>query len=265
MDITVFWSNPSAWGIGLAVIFGAVWLASLAPLGWRGPWSWLILVVGALLFSPLLAWVQIPFQNLIGDWLVSFFGVETFETWLFLMAVPLILLSGLIQEGAKLVPVVVYWWRKGRNIDPKLGLSIGAMVGVGFGIFEAQFFHNGIFASGWSWGLVELYGVMALAGFWERFFTIAFHTAASALAGWGLAKGWGWQFYLLVSFFHFLLNYLIVFVQKGMLTSFQAEILIAIGAVAVFGVVLWLRWWRTVVLAEGEVAPPEAGLSPPEA
>jgi len=50
---------------------------------------------------------------------------------------------------AKMVPVPVYWWRSGKNIDPKLGLVIGAVAGAGFGIFEGQWQHNVIFASGW--------------------------------------------------------------------------------------------------------------------
>ena len=169
------------------------------------------------------------------------------------MGIPVVLLSGLVQEGAKLLPSVVYWWHKGRNIDPKLGLSIGAMAGAGFGIFEAQWIHNTIFASGWSWEWVELHGVMALAGFWERFFAIAFHIAVCALAGWGLAKGWGWQFYLLVSFLHFLMNYSVLFFHKGIITLLQTQILIAIFAAIIFGVALWLRWRKSVELVESEV------------
>lgn len=254
----MFFANPSAWGIGLALIFGAVWLASLSPLRWRSPWLWLILVVGAILFSPIIAWVQVPLQNLTGGWFIRRFGMESYQSQLLLTGIPVVLLSGLVQEGAKLLPPVVYWWRKGRGIDPKLGLSIGAMAGVGFGIFEAQWLHNTIFAAGWSWEWVELHGVMALAGFWERFFTIAFHTASCALAGWGLAKGWGWQFYLLASLLHFLLNYSALLAHKEILTVLQVEILIAVGVLILFGVVLWLRWRKPAVLAEAELAPPEA-------
>ena len=68
--------------------------------------------------------------------------------WLLLAGIPAILLSGLVQEGSKLVPVVVYWWRKGRNIDPKLGLAIGAVAGLGLGVFEAVWAHNHIFPRG---------------------------------------------------------------------------------------------------------------------
>lgn len=241
MDIGLFFANPSVWGIGLALIFGAVWLASLAPLKWRSHWLWLIFLGGAILFAPSIAWIQSPLQNLTGGWFIDRFGLETYQSKLLLMGIPVVLLSGLVQEGAKLIPPVLYWLRKGRNIDPKLGLSIGAMAGAGFGVFEAQWIHNTIFAAGWSWEAVQLSGLIALAGFWERFFTIAFHTASCALAGWGLSRGWGWQFYLLVSFLHSLLNYFALLFHREIVTALQIEIIIAVFVVIIFGVVLWLR------------------------
>jgi uncharacterized membrane protein YhfC len=135
----------------------------------------------------------------------------------------------------------------------KLGLAIGAVAGAGFGIFEAQWIHNVIFAAGWNWEVVQNSGVIALAGFWERFFTVAFHTAVSALAGYGLAKGWGWQFYLLAAFLHALTNYGAVLFGTGVITIVQVEIYIAVIAVLVTAVVLWLRWRKPVELAELEV------------
>jgi RsiW-degrading membrane proteinase PrsW (M82 family) len=167
-----------------------------------------------------------------------------------LASIPQILLTGLVQEGAKLVPVVVYWWRSGRSIDPKLGLVIGAVAGAGFAIFEAQWAHNLIFASGWTWASVQAGGFMALIGFWERFFTIAGHVAFSALAGYGLARGRGWQFYLIASALHALLNYSIILLQVETLSILQAEIYIAVVAVAISVWALWLRWRRTADMAQ---------------
>jgi RsiW-degrading membrane proteinase PrsW (M82 family) len=162
-----------------------------------------------------------------------------------------------VQEGAKLVPVVVYWWRSGKNIDPKLGLIIGAVAGAGFAIFEAQWAHNQIFASGWTWEAVQTYGFWALAGFWERFFTAAAHIAFSALAGYGLARGWGWRFYLVASVLHGLLNYGAVLWQAELLTNIQVEIYIAVLAVLVMAWALWLRWRRGMVTAEPTISSPE--------
>ncbi len=168
--------------------------------------------------------------------------------------IPGILYSGLVQEGSKLVPVVTYWWRKGRSIDPKLGLAIGAVAGLGLGIFEAVWAHNTVFAFGWTWEAVQTGGLVALAPFWERFFTVAFHVAASALAGYGLAKGWGWQFYLLAASLHGFLNYSVVLLRSGIITVIQIEIYAAVVAVLVTAVVLWLRWRKPGELVESELS-----------
>jgi len=243
-------ANPSILGIGLAVAFGAIWLAPYWTPILKKPWAWAVLVSSAILTWSAVAFIQIPLQAWSGQALNYFWSQEVLIGWLLLAGIPAILLTGLVQEGSKLVPVVVYWWRKGRNIDPKLGLAIGAVAGVGFGVFEAQWVHNTIFAAGWNWETVQTGGLVALAGFWERFFAVAFHTAASALAGYGLAKGWGWQFYLLAAFLHAFLNYSVLFLQSGLLSLVQVEIFIAVWAVLVTGGALWLRWRKLAVVAE---------------
>jgi len=241
-----FFQNPSALGIGLAIAFGAIWLAAYRPPLIKRPWFWAVLVSSAILTLAALSFIQIPLQNWTGLAQMHFWSQEVLERWILLAAIPQIFLSGLVQEGAKLVPVVVYWWRSGKNIDPRLGLAIGAVAGAGFGIFEAQWQHNFIFASGWTWGAVQAGGFMALSGFWERFFAVAAHTAFSALAGYGLARGWGWQFYLIASVLHGLLNYSVVLVHAGLFTALHMEIYVAVLAVLVTAWALWLRWRKTV-------------------
>ena len=90
----------------------------------------------------------------------------------------------------------------------------------------------------------------SLAPFWERFFSVAFHTAISALAGYGLAKGWGWQFYLIASVAHAFINYGVVLLQAQVMTVIQVEVFIAVVALAVMVIALWLRWRKTEVMAE---------------
>ena len=240
-------------GIGLAIVFGAVWFTPYWTPILKRPWAWAVLVASAILAWVAVAFIQIPLQFWSGQALNHFWSQEVLVRWLLLAGIPAVLLSGLVQEGAKLVPVVVYWWRKGRNIDPRLGLAIGAVAGAGLGIFEAQWVHNTIFAAGWSWEAVQTGGLVALAGFWERFFTVAFHTAVSALAGYGLAKGWGWQFYLLASFLHAFANYSAVLFQSGLITIIQVEIFVAVWAMLVTGGVLWLRWRKPAEVVTSEV------------
>ena len=242
MDITAFFSNPSAWGIGLAVIFGIVWTASLKPSGLRRPTFWIVLLAGAVLFAPAIAWIQSPLQSQVGTAIIKAMGLPSYQNELLWAGIPVILLSGLVQEGAKLLPVVAFWLFKHRELDPQSALIIGAVTGVGFGVFEAQWVLNGVFASGWSWANFQAYGFIGIAAFPERFFTVAFHTASTALAGWGLARGKGWQFYLLASFLHFIVNYGVILSAKDVFTSAQVEIYVYVVAALVFSAVLWLRY-----------------------
>ena len=247
-----FFQNPSAWGVGLAIAFGVVWLAGYRPPLFKKPGLWAVLAGSAFFTLVAICFVQIPLQIWSGQALNHFWSQETLMRWLLLASIPSMLLTGLVQEGAKLVPVVVYWWRSGRNIDPKLGLVIGAVAGAGFAIFEAQWAYNLIFASGWTWASVQAGGFMALLGFWERFFTIAGHVALSALAGYGLARGRGWQFYLIASALHALLNYSIVLLQVETLSILHAEIYIAGVAAGVTAWALWLRWRKGTATTEPE-------------
>lgn len=237
-----WFANPSLLGIGLAILFGAIWLAGYWPALFKRHWLWAVLVGSALLSLSAVSFIQIPLQYWSGMALLRFWSNDVLMQWLLLSAIPPVLLSGLVQEGSKLVPVVVYWWRSGKSIDPTMGLVIGAVAGAGLGIFEAVWVHDKILAAGWTWAAVQTIGLVALAGFWERFFTVAFHIAVSALAGYGLARGWGWQFYLLASFLHGFVNYSAVLMLAKVFSVVQVEIFVAVVAVLVTLVALWLRW-----------------------
>jgi RsiW-degrading membrane proteinase PrsW (M82 family) len=231
--------------IGIGILFGAIWLTPYWPPMIRRPGLWIVAITSAFLTWAAIAFIQIPLQQWTGQALLYFWDIGTLQRWLLLAGIPQILLSGLVQEGAKLVPVVFYWWRNNMSFTPRFGLIAGAVAGAGFGVFEAIWVHNTIFASGWTLGRVEEFGFLGLLGFWERFFTVAFHTAASALAGYGLARGLGWQFYLIASFLHGVVNYTVILLQAGLLTAIQTEIVIAVFASAVTAVALWLRWRRS--------------------
>ena len=228
--------------IAIGIVFGSIWLTPYWPPLVSRPALLIVGGVGAILTWTAIAFVQIPLQTWTGQALLHFWSQATIAQWLLLAAIPQILLSGLVQEAAKLVPVAWYWRRNQWSLTPKLGLIAGAISGAGFGVFEAVWVHNTILASGWTWSAVETSGFLALLGFWERFFSVAFHIAVSALAGYGLAKRLGWQFYLIASFLHGAVNYSVVLLQSGLLTAIQVEIYIAVFAVAIAAVALWLRW-----------------------
>ena len=239
-------------GIGLAIGFGVIWLLGYWPPLFKKHWLWAVLFGSAILALAAASFIQIPLQALVGQALGNFWSQEVLIGWILLAGIPQILLSGLVQEGAKMVPMVVWWWRSGRNLNPKMGLAIGAIAGFGFGVFEAMWVHGNIFAAGWTWQAVQVGELVVLAPFWERFFTLALHIAVSALAGYGLARGWGWQFYLIASFLHALLNYSAVLLVSGVITPIHVEIYAAVVAVVVTAVALWLRWRKAGELEEGE-------------
>ncbi len=262
MDIGDFFANPSSWGIGLALLMGVLWLAVLAPPWRKNPRIWAAyiggIIIGALLFAPSIAWIQVPLQTWTNNLLIQSVGQQAFQSGILLYGIPSILLTGLVQEAAKLVPPLLYvvlcllLWH--RHTKPKTALMIGAMTGAGFGIFEAQWVLNQVFAVGWSWQTVQLLGPVALLSFVERFFTVAFHTSCTALAAYGLAKGKGWQFYLMVALFHSLTNYGAVFYSTGFLTAVQIEVYLAVWSLALMAVVLWLRWHRLPEAVEPELS-----------
>ena len=229
-------------GIGLGIVFGAVWLCAHWPPLFERYWLWAVIVVSAFLSLLAVVFVQIPLQIWTGEALGHFWNAKVLFDWILLAGLPQVLLSGIVQEGAKMVPMVVWWWCAGRNISTKLGLAIGAMAGAGLGIFEAVWAHGRIFAAGWTLQAIQTDGFIGIAGFWERFFVVGFHISVSALAGYGLAKGKGWQFYLVAAGLHALLNYVAVLMQKGLLTIVQMETYVAVVAVALTTIVLLLRW-----------------------
>ncbi len=240
-----FFSNPSPLGWGLAIVFGAIWLACYRPPLITKPWLWAILAAGAILAPIAIAITAFPLRFGI-SWVYGYFwSRETIAQWALLASLPSMYLFGLVQEGFTLVPVVFYWWRKGRSIEPKLGLAAGAVSGAGFGILKAQWTLNSVLAYSWSWEKVQLLGVKQLAGFWESFFVIGVDVAACALAGWGLARGWGWQFYLIAAFVFVCMNYSTVLLASGLISAVQVEFLIAALAFLVTGVALWLGERKT--------------------
>jgi RsiW-degrading membrane proteinase PrsW (M82 family) len=238
------WSYLLA-GIGLALVFGALWLSAHWPPLLRRPWLWVVAVVEALLSVVAITFVQIPLQSWAHQAMVSIWGEGEVIAWMTLAGVPLVLVSGLVQEGAKMVPMAFWWWRQDRNISPKQGLAIGALAGAGLGIFEALRAHCLILGAGWTLSALQTDGFLAVAGFWERFFAIGFHIAVSALAGYGLAKGKGWQCYLIASVLHALVNYGAVLLQSGIFALVALETYVAVIAVLLSAAVLLIRWRRS--------------------
>jgi RsiW-degrading membrane proteinase PrsW (M82 family) len=237
-----FFSSPTILGWSLAVVFVAIWLACYRPPLFSKPWLWAVFFTGAILAPVAIDITSFPLGYGISKLYSYFWGKETIQSWSWLLSIPSIFIYGLVWEGAKLVPVAAYWWWADRKIEPKLGLLVGAVAGAGFGWLLSQWTLNYfISSSNWSWQLVQTGGFVAFTGFWEGFFVLGLNAASTALAGWGLAKGWGWKFYLLAGFIFLVTNYTTVLVSRGLVSATQAQLLIAAWALIIVGVTLWLR------------------------
>jgi RsiW-degrading membrane proteinase PrsW (M82 family) len=211
-----------------------------------------------------IAFVQMPLRYYYGQAIDSNLSQDTIVSLFLLVGIPMVLINGLVQEGAKMIPMVFWWWRGGKKLDPKMGLIIGALAGAGFGIFEAVWVHNQIFMAGWTWDVVNYNAWQGLLPFWDQFWWIALHIAVSALAGYGLAKGKGWQFYLLASVLHSLVSYLNILYNKEMLTWDQVEIIMAALTALIMLAALWLRWRKDREEPQIELAEPVEPTGPAE-
>jgi hypothetical protein len=95
-------------GIALGILFGAIWLTPYLPPVIKRPGLWLIMTASAILTWTAVAFIQIPLQTWTGQALLYFWDQWTLINWLLLAGIPQILFSGLVQEAAKLVPVIYF-------------------------------------------------------------------------------------------------------------------------------------------------------------
>ena len=243
LPLFVNWfANPNFVAMGLAIVFGLFWYALYRPPLRDYGFLWGVMAVSAILTLIAIAFIQVPLQILTQQLTGMAFDQATIVKWLFFLGIPIVLLSGLVQEGAKMLPMVFVWQRADRNISPVVGIVLGAAAGAGFGIFEAMWAHNQVFAAGFTWASVEAGGFSAIIPFWERFFTIGGHIAFSALAGYGLARDKGWLFFLIAAGLHSLMNYTVILLQAQLITMMAVEMLVAAVAVGATVWVLLLRY-----------------------
>ena len=236
-----WFSNPSFAAIGLAVLIGIAWYAMYVPPVRGYAFIWAVAAVSALLTLLAIVFIQMPLQALVGQLLARAFDQATLLKWLYILGLPQILLSGFVQEAAKLIPVLFVWQRSDRYLDPKVGLIVGAAAGLGFGVFEAIWVFNQMYAAGWTWAAVEAAGFQGFMGVWERIFAVGGHVAFSAIAGYGLAKERGRLYYLLAALLHSMMNYTVVLLQAQLISVTTVEVLIALVAIGAAGWALYLR------------------------
>lgn len=230
--------HPVGWA--MAVLLGVLWLTLLARPGWwRLVASWPAIVLGAALFAPSIAWIQVPLQAATGAALAALFDQAALKAYLLLLGLPQILESGIVQEAAKLlglIVVVAVFRVRGGSI-----IRVGAAVGLAFGAFEAAWVFGLVFASGWTTDTASLAGWRAYWPFAERFFAVGFHAATGVILGVGLARGWWPVAYCLAAVLHAATNYGVVVAQAGLLDAIGLAVYVAVAALVSVALALWLR------------------------
>lgn len=236
------------YGVLIALVIGGIWLLAHWPPLIKHRWLWAVGVAGAFVTLLIYIFIDIPLRAAVQIYIMEkIWDPWTLNDWLLLWTIPIVLIIGLVQEGAKMIPMVFWWARSGRNISPKMGLAIGAMAGAGFGVFQAIWLTNQAVLPtvGLPWDAASIGFERGFAAYWEIFFTVGFHIAASAIAGYGLAKGKGLGFYLLAAFLHALLSYGTILQIELELSVLQIEMYIAVIAVLVTAGILMYRWRKT--------------------
>ena len=224
----------------LAALVALPWLVAFGRGHLRRWQLWGVALVAAGLFPASIAWVQVPIQQALNQWM-RLLDVAAIQRYLLAVAVPSVAVSGLVQESIKLLSAWAGLRLFATVRRPRAGVAMGAAAGAGYGGFEAFWVFNQIFASGITWGTVQLYGAAALLGFIERFLTVPLHIGAAALSGYGLASGRPWRFLLLASALHGLANYGAILLQAGLLDVLSVELWVAVVAAATVGLAFALR------------------------
>jgi len=200
-----------------------------------------VLLGGALAGLLVSAFILAPLNNLLS---MERFIIEEQTGRLLLSGALLVLIGGLAQEGAKLLPVWLLWKREkraGRALDEHEGLLLGAAAGIGFGLLEAQWVHNLLFATGWNWDVFPTEYASALITFWERLAMIGLHAGLSALAGWGLARGKGRLYFLAAALLHALAGFLSYLLAGGVISVLLMELALTVLVLVLTVVMISVR------------------------
>jgi uncharacterized membrane protein YhfC len=224
MNVLEFVRGPDWRSVVLALALIAPWLALLSGRRLGRLSAWAALVAAALLFPPSIAWVQAPLQQAINVLYLRLLTTDTLTRWTLLLGVPVVLMSGLVQETVKLAVAAFALRRTDDEHVARAGLALGAASGAGYGGAEAFWAFNQIFGAGFAWATVQMVGPIALLGFVERFFAVMFHIGVSSVAAYGYATGRRWRFLVLAIALHTLANYGVLLVQADLLSRVGVEV-----------------------------------------
>jgi len=241
--------------IVVAIADGIIWLALYRSPLFKKSGLWVVAIVSAVLMWSANSFIQYPLTIKIMNASINFIDETKFEylknlgyvQMTLVLNIPIMLLSGFLQEAEIMVPILFYWWRNKKDFTPQLGLIAGAISGTGYGIFEAVYYQNRALI-----GLYPMWLIGSRSPVWEfleRFAIIGWHIAASALIGYGLATRRWWQLFVIIAIIHSFIDYLMILNYEHRVTTVQQETYMAGITVLFVAFALWLRWHKSKEIA----------------
>jgi RsiW-degrading membrane proteinase PrsW (M82 family) len=241
-----YFSNFSPLGFAIAAGFGIFWLLLYWPPLFKQLDLWLVLLAGAILTAFAAGFIQYPLTELAASLLRKLWSGLPQQNRTLLLGSFTVLISGLVQEGAKLLPVIGLRLKRKRTLDPLDGLLAGAAAGIGFGILETQWVVSRLTASGWSWSSLQTGGFFGYLSIWERLLAIGLHAGSAALTGSALARGRAWQGWLLAAFVHALAGFSAYLLTGGVLSVLVIEIYLTAVVAVLTVILLSFRWEKKI-------------------
>ena len=241
----------------LALVFGIIWLLGYRPPFSKKPQLWLVAISSALITIIVLALIYMPLSYLL---LSSVHPSSVAEVLMWML--PVVLLAGFLQEGAKMIPMLFFLRGNDKN-DPKMGIVIGAAAGAGFGIFQLFWTYNQAFALGWRYD-----GIESLIPFWLAFWALTLHIGLSSFVGYGITQGKTSKYLSNAGFIQALVAYLptllVVITEEVTTTYYILAVIIPIVVVITMAISYNLRWrkYGSETPAVVPVVRPAASISP---
>ncbi len=198
---------------GFYLLIALIWLVFLGRDSYRLKWSYILFVLGMLLY-PIILITQAPLQQ--------WYAVKVMMPALsrgqsiFVPAMIPSLLTGLIQETLKFVPLLII--ARTVKLRPLTLISLGAFIGAGFGFAEACHIAGPVFQA----------RALTSVTLFDRIFAILLHTVLGAGMGYGIARRKIWQFWLAAVGLHSFAIFPVVLVQLKVISVKALQIVLVI-------------------------------------
>lgn len=246
---TSFFRLPTAsagwtlFAIGLALVYGAIWIAGFWPPLFKNWRLWLVLVAGFILPTIILSFIQLPLQYTTFQYLAPLLDKYFQDIAVKLITgILLAIIFGLTVQGALFIPVFYYRLNRLDEFTPRFGLMVGALSGAVFGMMLSFSLFSKFVEIGIATALSH---PVSYLSFVERFFAVALFAGTTALCGYGLAKGKGWQAYLIFAGVLCVYQYISLLMSAKMFDLWATEIIMTLLSAAAAGLALWLYWKKT--------------------